>query len=291
MNLHSENLLSRQNADGGWSYHKGSSWVEPTCYALLALVANGAVEIARLRRGGEWLARCQRPDGGLAPRNDVQESTWLTALTLLLPVDLIPQVDRPRAIAWVRRQTGQESGWMNQLRVWMQGGQAQDSTTFDGWPWYPGTAAWMAPTALSLLALKKLRRSSADQTLNTDLDARIAQGRDFLLARRCRDSGWNHGSTRALGYDSDSYPETTGLGLLALHGTAPGEIVASVARGEQHLAVCRSSEAASWLRLGLLAQGHKPMAPDLPTHQTTLAVALAGLADAAQAGRNVFLEL
>jgi len=38
--LYSEDLLGRQNADGGWSYFRGGSWTEPTCYALLALAAS-----------------------------------------------------------------------------------------------------------------------------------------------------------------------------------------------------------------------------------------------------------
>src|SRR5665811_793139 len=85
MMQYSEDLLGRQNADGGWSYHHGGSWTEPTCYALLALTANGASHTAEVRRGVEWLRRCQRADGGFAPRESVPESTWHTALTLLLP--------------------------------------------------------------------------------------------------------------------------------------------------------------------------------------------------------------
>ena len=86
MMQYSEDLLGRQNADGGWSYHRGGSWAEPTCYAILALAASGASHTAEVRRGAEWLRRCQRADGGLAPRESVPESTWLTALALLLPV-------------------------------------------------------------------------------------------------------------------------------------------------------------------------------------------------------------
>ena len=283
-----EELLGLQNADGGWSYHRGGSWTEPTCYAVLALAASGMGDAPQVRNGAQWLRRCQRPDGGLAPRQSVVESTWLTALALLLPPALAAgSVDRKRAAEWVLAQSGRESGWVNRLRLWMLGVQTEVEVQFDGWPWYPGAAAWVGPTALSILALTKYGR----QDHGADEKGRIAEGRAYLLARRCRDGGWNHGSTKALGYDSDSYPETTGLALLALAGNEGDEISQGIARGEQHLAGCRSSEAANWLRLGLMAHGRRPVAPALkPAHGTTMEAALAALADAAQQGRNLFLE-
>jgi hypothetical protein len=285
---YSEDLLNRQNSDGGWGYCGGGSWTEPTCYALLALAAGDLAGSGAARRGALWLARCQRPDGGLAPRESVAESTWLTSLALLLPAGLLPVgLDRRRAGNWVLRQTGRESGWANRLRLWMLGGSPQDSFTFDGWPWFTGTASWVIPTAISILALEKLGREGGA----SELSSRIAQGRGFLLARRCKDGGWNHGSTRALGYDSDSYPETTGLALLALHDSGAPEISRAVTRGEQHLAMCQSSEAADWLTLGLLVHGRKAAAPRLAAHGTTMEVALAALADSARHGRNFFLEL
>jgi hypothetical protein len=296
MMQYSEDLLGRQNADGGWSYHRGGSWTEPTCYAILALAANGASHTSEVRRGVEWLRRCQRPDGGVAPRESVPESTWLTALTLLLPSEndgVGPGIDRHRAETWTIAQTGHESGWVNRLRLWMLGMDSADSISFDGWPWYPGTAAWVGPTAVSILALEKLQNSGG-QADTSALRKRIQEGRSFLLARRCRDGGWNHGSTRALGYDSDSYPETTGMALLALRGTTGPEITQGLVRGEQHLAECQSSEASSWLRLGLRAHGHPKPAVDgtpLPMHGGVMEIALAALADAAQEGRNPFFDV
>jgi hypothetical protein len=289
--LYSEGLLGYQNADGGWSYHHGGSWAEPTCYAMLALIASGMGERPEVRRGAQWLARCQRADGGLAPRESVSESTWQTALTLLLPPAILGNgVDRKRAADWVVAQTGAESGWVYRLRLWMLGSKVEDSLQFDGWPWYPGAAAWVAPTAISILALEKYARQAGGSQFN----GRIEQGRKFLLARRCRDGGWNHGSTVALGYDTDSYPEATGLALLALHGVQGDEISVGIARGEQHLADCRSSEAVNWLRLGLMAHGREPLVPgpdvESPTHGGTMELAVAALAGAAARGRNLFLE-
>ena len=302
---YSEDLLGRQNADGGWSYFRGGSWTEPTCYALLALAASGTGHRRRCAAAWTWLRRCQRPDGGFAPRESVQESTWLTALTLLLPPAL-EGFDRSRAEAWTVEQTGRESGWVYRLRLWMLGADSSsDSMSFDGWPWYPGAAAWVGPTALSVLALQKLAKRGGATANGSDLKKRIDQGRGYLLARRCRDGGWNHGSTRALGYDSDSYPETTGLALLALHGLDGPRVAQGLDAGEQQLAVCQSSEGVSWLRLGLGAHGRLRCRPrseafriqpaisgNGPTmHGGVMEIALAALADAAQAGRNSFLDV
>ena len=291
--LYSEDLLGRQNADGGWSYFRGGSWTEPTCYALLALAASGPAHQAEVRRGMSWLQRCQRPDGGFAPRESVQESTWVTALTLLLPPD-IEGFDRSRAEAWTVDQTGRESGWVFRLRLWMLGvdSSTSDSMSFDGWPWYPGAAAWVGPTALSVLALQKLAKRGGGSANGADLKKRIDQGVSYLLARRCRDGGWNHGSTRALGYDSDSYPETTGLALLALHGVDDPKVAQGVARGEQQLALSASSEGQSWLRLGLGAHGRTSLPSKAPAmHGGVMELALAALADSAQAGKNSFLNV
>jgi hypothetical protein len=292
----SRELVDRQNPDGGWGYRRGgSSWTEPTCYALLALQSDTPGAPDTLRRGVEWLAARHRAGGGWSPRESVKESTWVTALVLLLPAAVMRAlegkgVDRQRAEAWVLEQTGRESGWVERLRMRLLGVPADPSQAFDGWPWYPGAAAWVTPTALTILALEKLERQRGGQNGAADIRERIAQGRSFLLARRCRDGGWNHGSTRALGYDSDSYPETTGMALLALHDVSAVPMDDALRVAEKHLKNCQSQEAASWLTLGLLARGRNPAPSALAGHGGTTEIALQALAGAARAGRNVFIE-
>jgi hypothetical protein len=136
-----------------------------------------------------------------------------------------------------------------------------------------------------LLALDKFNRSAGD----IQIQKRIEEGSSFLLARRCRDGGWNHGSTKSLGYDSDSYPETTGMALLALHGAAPSEMGSALAVAERHLRESRSLEATSWLTLGLLAHGRSPAVKSVTPHEGTIALAVAALADSARQGRNLFV--
>jgi len=247
--------------------------------------AEGSRRTVAARNGLHWLTSGQRSDGGWAPRPGVDESTWVTALALLLPPGLSAG-DRQRASQWLLNQSGRESGFIYRLRLRLLGVRLDPTQQFDGWPWYPGTAAWVAPTALTFLALQKLNSSTGD----AQIQKRLAEGKAFLLARRCRDGGWNHGSTQALGYDSDSYPETTGVALLALHGSKAPEIGNALDVAERHLMQSHSLEATSWLTLGLLAHGRSPSEVSVMPHQGTVAISLAAIAGAARQGRNPFVS-
>jgi squalene cyclase len=251
-------LRAAQNPDGGWGYRGGASWTEPSAYALLALSEDPPGE-EHVRRGIQWLLSLQRPDGGWPPRSSVRHSTFVTALALLA---LAGKHERAAASAarWLLQQTGQESTFVRRLRLRLLGTLPQ-AETFDGWPWYPGAAAWVTPTALTLVALAKAARSISDPKLRT----RLESGTDFLWSRVCRDGGWNHGAFQALGYESVSYPETTGVALLALRGRPAPKLAAALAAGEGHYHACRSAEGVAWLRLGLLA--HSRLAAHLPAKQ------------------------
>ena len=105
----------------------------------------------------------------------------------------------------------------------------------------------------------------------------------------CADGGWNHGSARALGYEGNSYAETTGVALLALAG-APG-LDRSVAAAERHWRECRSAEGAAWLKLGLLAQGRRTTGwPAHAAPRNVRDMALGALAEQAEKGQNAFVD-
>ncbi len=244
--------LSRaQNPDGGWGYGAGHlSWTEPTAYALLALMpADDSV----VRRGVRWLLSIQRRDGGWPPAASVDQSTWVTAVAMLALARAGRLPDGSPAIHWLLDQTGKESKWLVRVRQSLLGVRPDQVSGDLGWPWFPGAAAWVTPTAMSILALRYLHRRG-----NTSAQDRILEGERFLLSRMCSDGGWNHGSARALGYEAASYPETTGVALLALAGSRLHELSRSVACASKHLAECRSSHGSSWLQLALLAHGQKP---------------------------------
>lgn len=232
----------------------------------------------------EWLRRQQRPDGGWPPHPSVQESTWVTALPLLLPVRQPGCGDTAKAVEWLLAQSGRESGWWYRLRQRLLGVPADELVSHAGWPFYPGTAAWVAPTALSILALERTSGPRPAEAVRRRLEG----AREYLLARRCQDGGWNHGSSRVLGYEANSYPETTGLALLALRGVSPARLGKSLRVAEESYQRCRSAEGLAWLRLALLAHGRKPGPfPTEPRRRTVVELALWVLAEAAAEGRSV----
>lgn len=283
--LDTSGLAAMQNPDGGWPYKSGGSCTEPTAYGLLALVALGQTASPAVRKASDWLARGQRADGGWAPRPGVDQTTWVTALVLLLPGSLV-HVSRERALRWLAASSGRESGWVQRLRVTLLDGR-MPQTGGDGWPWFPDTAAWVTPTCFGLLAAEKSARSQP----SVELSQRAGAARQYLLSHTCRDFGWNHGSTKALGYDSDSYPETTGQALLALHGVPAARLQRSFECAQRHFESSRSLEALCWLKLGFLAHGLKvPDRPIPPGHGSVMEIALKILAEAAANGRNIFLE-
>jgi hypothetical protein len=269
------NWKSKQNGDGGWAYAKGGSWTEPTVFVLLAQSVTG-VDGPSFAAGLKFLNAVQREDGGWNPRPGVEESTWVTALAAFLPERVIGAEKLRRAVAWLKERTGRESGWNFRLRQRIAGNREAYP---DGWPWYPGAAAWVIPTSFGILAFERaLAAGIGDRALRD----RIAAGREFLFGRQCADGGWNHGSNQALGYPGDSYPETTGIALAAL-SRAPksGRIEWAKEMARRHLTSCRTAEGIAWLRMGLAAHGETVQSPFRLRPRTTLDEALTALASAA----------
>jgi hypothetical protein len=257
---------SRQNRDGGWAYNKGCSWTEPTAFVLLAQSVT-QVDRTSFEAGLQFLRSTQRRDGGWSPQPDVAESTWVTALAALLPEEAVGAERLKRALAWFQ----QMIHGVNEKHP-------------DGWPWFPGTAAWVIPTSLGILAFERaLTRGE-----NKRLRQRVNSAREFLAGRMCADGGWNHGANRAMGRDGDSYPETTGIALTALYRAArlqtnDGETMKRAKdAARRHLAACRTAEGIAWLRMGLAAHGESVQPQIRPVPRTTLDAALTVISSASR---------
>jgi squalene cyclase len=279
------NLLAGQRADGGWGYHRGGSATEPTVFALLVLSVAGCGQTEGAKRAVQWLRINQRPDGGWPPNPTVDQSTWVTALPMLLPEPLRSSLDLGRALEWILAQQGRESKPIERFKAFLRGDRLPVDASQEGWPFYPDTAAWVGPTSFAILALQQFSRDPRARE-------RCRLGREFLLSRMCPDGGWNYGNSRVLGYDLPSYPETTGLALLALYGTSSRSLTKSLDEAGKQLDRSESLEARSWLQLGLLA--HKRPLPgtavQMRNPRSVLEMSLTLLVSAAVAGNNVFLS-
>ncbi|HWB84066.1 MAG TPA: hypothetical protein VG675_08000 [Bryobacteraceae bacterium] len=282
-----EALIGKQNSDGGWPYIRGVSWTEPTAYAVMAMHAAGEVDSAA--RGLEWLQSSQRSDGSWPPQRHVDQSSWVTALVALLPSKLLDERAHARAIRWVLLSTGQESTSVYQFRQWLLGNPPLPDTDFPGWPWIPGTAAWVSPTCMAIFALEKETRLHPSAAI----DERVRTGRRFLLSRTCQAGGWNHGSARALGYETKAYPESTGQVLAALSGVNTAEVQNALGLAAGYLAETRCADALNWLQLGLMAHHRLPESYSVPAdirYRSVRDAALGFLVAAAKEGRNVLFD-
>jgi hypothetical protein len=254
-------IEAAQNTDGGWPYEPGrASWTEPSVFALLSNLDSGLSK-ASVGRGLDWLRASQNSDGGWSPQPKTGPSTWVTALAAMLPATVLGEETHRKCMKWLLEQTGQESTLVHRIRQWMLGNQDLSVGVEKGWPWYPGAAAWVMPTAMSLLALKKEQAARPSDAIKE----RIVGGTQYLLLHSCKEGGWNHGSTHALGYESSAYPETTGVALLALRGVKSPEVDRGIAQAQKFFQEAHPAGAA-WLRLGLIAQGRSAPALQVPPH-------------------------
>jgi hypothetical protein len=209
-------------------------------------------------------------------------------LVALLGPGKIGAAAHRHAIGWLLRTTGEESSTIYRVREWLLGnGMSESDRKFPGWPWVPGTAAWVGPTSIAIMALEKEDRRQS----SSEIRRRIEAGRVFLLGRACDEGGWNHGSSRPLGYPSDAYPETTGLALAALRGVRSPKVEQALTVAHRFLSECRSADALNWLRFGLRVHGELPpgyCTPSGVAYRTVPETSLDLVMTAAEQGRDCF---
>lgn len=245
------NLHRMQNSDGGWGYFAGKrSWLEPTVYSLLAL--HKEMESPEWNKGWNLLRSWQRGDGSWKPSEHVEESHWSTALAITLHcVKGCYDGAFQRGVDWLVEQKGDESTIWKRFLGHIVGSPVGHDQKLAGWPWLPGTNAWIEPTSHALIALKK----AAPEVKSEVLRRRIALAEGMILGRRCSDGGWNYGSIQALGVQLPSYPETTALALLSLQGCRDIDLRPDMERARQMRSATSSRLAKAWLSVSLLNLG------------------------------------
>ncbi|MCU1273791.1 MAG: hypothetical protein JWO48_1222 [Bryobacterales bacterium] len=271
-------LHTAQNADGGWGYFPGKqSMLEPTVYALLALAAEQR-RSAAFARGWRLLESWQLADGSWRAGSSVNQAHWATSLCISLRCAVGVFDERlARAVDWLVALTGSESQPLARLARWVRPSVVEFDPALTGWPWQPGTSAWVEPTVHAVMALRHVLKHSRDARTARAIAGRIVMGERMLLDRQCRDGGWNYGNRRVLGADLPSYPETTALALMALDGHGAVDWEWAVPHVEQLWHTTRSPLARAWLAACLLQhRGTRPHAPGDGLHGGDILVASVG---------------
>jgi Prenyltransferase and squalene oxidase repeat len=278
-------LLKSRNADGGWPSCRGHSWTEPTALALLALQGTELPDKTRAL-SASWLAHQQAADGGWPPCATVPTSTWVTSLALLaLARESEYSGGCPKGIVWLSDHIYPEMTVFQsflQATLGLSPNQAPGSA-----PWFPGTAGWVIPTAFSILALS----CWSGHIKNVGYERPIRRAQAYLLSRRCSDGGWNHGGSSKRSEAASSYPETTGLGLVALANVSTSGLGPTIQLAKRFVEQPDSTEGLCWLLMGLSAQGVPQNGlPHWKTHSgTTQELALRLITLQTLGGRNPFL--
>ena len=271
--------------------------VEPICLASLALRHNSGPELKNALR---VLLGSQNGDGSWAPLlADEGDGCWTTALAVLVLVALGAAPERLRyAIRWLLEARGREANWFWRWKFKIIDTSVKFDPSKYGWSWVPGTASWVIPTAVSIIALRQTRICQCHK-----LTERVALGTSMLLDRMCPGGGWNAGNGVAFGVPCTPYIDATAIALLALRGREndPGT-QDSLTWLANHLLPCPSPYSLAWGIIALAAYQQQDVADDLldraaasltslieknwPTDICTLAVC--ALALEATAGDNVF---
>ena len=242
-------LRSTQNSDGGWGYFAGkSSWLEPTAYAALALAGEPAAD-----RAWKLLSSWQLPDGSWKPAAGVQVSSWGTSLCATIAMAR-NEWGQPleNGVKWLVESSGAESNWLNVVAARLRMVKQERDVSLKSWPWKPGNSGWVEPTVHALVALKQ----ASAKIPSGELRSRVQMGEAQLMNVRSRDGGWNYGSPAALGVDLPSYPETTGLALVALQGRDDLGKAFDLAR--RQMGETPSPMARAWLTIAMRLHGVKP---------------------------------
>ena len=271
-----EFLRKTQNTDGGWGYFPGKhSWLEPTAYAMLALedTPNSA---PALQFSWNLLNTWQLPEGSYRPNTTVKGGTWVTALAITLAeVRGIHDDSVGKAVDWLLGVRGAEASLAMRTASFFHLLKTNLDVSHTGWPWRAGNAAWIEPTAHTLIALKKAAKAHS----SSELRNRVRDAETMILTRRCRDGGWNCGNPNVLNFDLPSYPETTALALLGLQGRGAHELDSPLAVARKLCAETRSSLAKAWLTIALRNFGEALPAPadEAAASSDTMLIALEAL--------------
>jgi hypothetical protein len=155
---------------------------------------------------------------------------------------------RDKAARWLVTERGREGNWLWRWKF----KTADRDVRFDpdkyGWPWSPGAASWVIPTASSIVALKQFTSCNHSEAS----EARIRVGVEMLLDRACVGGGWNAGNSVVYGVPLTPRVESTAIALLAIQDEPRSQVIrASIDWLHDRSATIRATESLAWCILTL----------------------------------------
>lgn len=180
-------LEKAQNEDGGWGYRAGgASRAEVTSWALMALGGRREASPAT-GKALDFLMTLERSDGGFASTPLDPVAGWTTAWVLLALTEVTPPADprREKPARWLLERS--TAHWAPEKDA-------------PGWPWTPGHAPWVEPTAITVWALSRAGKQD---------HPRVKGGVEMLLQNALEGGGFSLYSYRP-------YRHHTALVALAL---------------------------------------------------------------------------
>ena len=248
-------LLELRGGANGWGYRPASEpCVEPTVLCSLALLATaqaGGEHAAQrsAKSAADWLVDLQQSNGSVGVSARLPQPRWCTTHALLLWSALSDYAsERRRATKWLLAES------VHTFEK-QPGAAVGHDTTLEGWPWVEDTHAWIEPTALAILALRRQGLLERPRTL---------EGLRVIRNRVIPTGGWNVGNNIVFGAVLRPRPSPTGLALLALAGIDEKTdlVERSLAYLEAELPTIRAAQSLAWGLLALTAWERRPKQAD-----------------------------
>lgn len=219
-------LRVHRNPDGGWGYRPGRrSLVEPTGIALLALAAAG--DPPEKTAGLDFLRACRKGPAGVGIDPSDGEASWMAYAAILAFAGLGAGKEAERLAEAALAMEDASKRFSSDEVVSIAATYGYDAT-IRGWPWTPGTTAWVEPTALFMIALVRAGVPPAHERLESAVR--------LLVDRRVRSGGWNFGNPLNLSRELEASPLATALALAGLAAVGYPQDRTAVLTGLRYLA-------------------------------------------------------
>ena len=216
-----------------------------------------------------WLAEIQSGDGSVPVDGSHDGPGWATGWAVLAWHAALAEGHSTRSAAkeiGTRRPAGADAWAVAADRAvhWILATKGRASppspllghdTSLQAWAWAEGSASWVEPTAIQLLALKASGLAG---------HPRCREAVRLLRNRAVPSGGWNCGNTVVFGTPLRAHVQPSGLALAALVGepTAHAEVRGAVRYLDSTLSASTTIVSLSYALIGLAGHGERPSEAD-----------------------------